>query len=380
MNPGDGHLIFRQLKELIRKEILILIRDRQTVMLLFLMPVALIFFLSLALEGVWTDKLTGRKIQIVVKNESHSAKANLLEEKIKSNKQIQAIDGPPGMDKDKIFQDGKTQAVVTIPPGFEDGERPVEIYFDPAIDAGYKIAARSLMTSLIVEVVMGIDNLDTVIAGLLVEKTKPNRDLPTPLQQTVPAYAIFAMFFIAIPMSIGFIKEKADGTLQRLFNYPVNANIIAAGKVVPYYLINLMQFGLMLLVGVFLMPRILGMSLQLGETPWHLIPVTLIVALSSTAFGVLVASLARSPEQSSTLAATAAILMAVFGGIMVPHVVMPLFMKKLAMISPMYWAHQAYLDVFLRDAPLAVIAPRLIVLTVFAGICFYIAGRRVQWI
>ena len=42
--------------------------------------------------------------------------------------------------------------------------------------------------------------------------------------------------------------------------------------------------------------------------------------------------------------------MAVFGGIMVPHVVMPLVMKKLAMISPMYWAHQAYLDVFLRDA------------------------------
>lgn len=373
-------MILRQLKELIRKEILILIRDRQTVMLLFLMPVALIFFLSLALEGVWTDKLSGRKIQMVVKNESHSAKADLLEEKIKSNKLIQAVDFPPGTDKDKIFQDGKTQAVVTIPPGFEDGGRPVEIYFDPAIDAGYKIAARALMTSLIVEVVMGIDNLDTVIAGLLVEKTKPNRDLPTPLQQTVPAYAIFAMFFIAIPMSIGFIREKTDGTLQRLFNYPVNANIIALGKVVPYYLINLTQFGLMLMVGVFLMPRLLGMSLALGETPWHLIPVTLVVALSSTAFGVLVASLARSPEQSSTLAATAAILMAVFGGIMVPHVVMPLFMKKLAMISPMYWAHQAYLDVFLRDAPLAVIAPRLIVLTVFAGICFYIAGRRVRWI
>ena len=373
-------MIFQQLKELIRKEILILIRDRQTVMLLFLMPVALIFFLSLALEGVWTDKMAGRKIQIVVKNESHSPKANLLEKKIKVSPQIQTVDRPSRMDKDEIVADGKTQAVVTIPPGFEDGDRPVEIYFDPVIDAGYKIAARSLITSLIVEVVMGIDNLDTVISGLIVEKTKPNRDFPTPLQQTVPAYAIFAMFFIAIPMSIGFIREKTDGTLQRLFNYPVNANMIALGKVIPYYFINLAQFALMLMVGVFLMPRILGMPFYLGEYPWYLIPVTLIVAASSTAFGVLVASLARSPEQSSTLAATASVLMAVFGGIMVPHVVMPLFMKKLAMVSPMYWAHQAYLDVFLRDASFVVIAPKLIVLTVFAGICFYIAGRRVQWI
>ena len=98
------------------------------------------------------------------------------------------------------------------------------------------------------------------------------------------------------------------------------------------------------------MPPIVGIPFYLGEHPWYLIPVTLIVAASSTGFGVLVASLARSAEQSSTLAATGAVLMGVFGGIMVPHVVMPVVMKKLAMISPMYWAHQAYLDIFLRDA------------------------------
>jgi ABC-2 type transport system permease protein len=105
----------------------------------------------------------------------------------------------------------------------------------------------------------------------------------------------------------------------------------------------------------------------------------MIVAAASTGFGVLVAALARSPEQSSTLAATGAILMGVFGGIMVPHTVMPLVMKKLAMISPMYWAQQAYMDIFLRDAAFVTILPKLIVLTLFAGICFYIAGRRVQW-
>ena len=71
--------------------------------------------------------------------------------------------------------------------------------------------------------------------------------------------------------------------------------------------------------------------------------------------------------------------MGVFGGIMMPHVLMPMVMKKLAIISPMYWAHQAYLDIFLRDAAFNIILPKLIVLTVFAGICFYIAGRRIKW-
>jgi ABC-2 type transport system permease protein len=226
---------------------------------------------------------------------------------------------------------------------------------------------------------MGIDNQDGVIAGLLVEKTKPNKEFPTPLQQNLTAYAIFAMFFIAIPMSVGFLREKKDGTLQRLFTYPVSTNLVILGKIIPYYLINVLQFVLMLLIGVYVMSHIISFSFNLGEHPWHMIPVTMVVAAATTGFGVLVAALARTPEQSSTLAATGAILMGVFGGIMMPHVLMPMVMKKLAMISPMYWAHQAYLDIFLRDAPLAAILPKLMVLAVFAGICFYIAGRRVQW-
>jgi ABC-2 type transport system permease protein len=370
----------RQLKELVKKEIWILLRDKQTILLLFVMPVALIFFMTLALKGVYTDKISNRQIQMVVENESKSAKANLLEEKIRSHKLIEPVIRPRGADNERIFEDGRTQALVIIPKGFDEGERPVEIYFDPVLDTGYKIAVRSLMTSLTVEVVMGIDNLDGVVANLLVEKTKPNRDIPSPLQQTVPAYAIFAMFFIAIPMSIGFLKEKNDGTLQRLFTYPVSPSAVALGKIVPYYIINVVQFLLMMLVGVLMGPHVVGLPFQVGEHPGCLIPVTLVAGAATTGFGVLVAALARTPEQSSTLAATGAILMGVLGGIMVPHFVMPVMMKKLAMISPMYWAHQAYLDVFLRDAAFGLILPKLIVLTGFAGICFYVAGRRVRWI
>jgi len=136
---------------------------------------------------------------------------------------------------------------------------------------------------------------------------------------------------------------------------------------------------LMLLVGVFVAPYIIGVSFNLGLHPWHVIPITLVVSAAATGFGVLVAALARTPEQSSTLAATGAILMGVLGGIMVPYFVMPVMMKKLAMISPMYWAHQAYLDVFLRGANWNLMLPKMAVLTLFAAACFYIAGRKVKW-
>jgi len=283
------------------------------------------------------------------------------------------------LDKDRIFEQGKAQVLVVIPKGFEDGTKPVELYFDPVFETGYKIAVRSLMTSLTVEVVMGIENLDTVVAGLIVEKTKKNMDIPGPLQLTVPAYAIFAMFFIAIPMSIGFIKEKNDGTLQRLFTYAISPNTVALGKIIPYYIINIIQLVLMLLAGVCLSPYLMNTPFQMGSHPGHLIPVTLVVAAATTGFGVWIASLARTFEQASTLAATGAILMGVLGGIMVPYFVMSHTMQKLAVISPIYWAHQSYLDVFLRDADFQILWPKLAVLLIFAAACFYTAGRRIKW-
>ncbi|MBN1470438.1 MAG: ABC transporter permease [Syntrophaceae bacterium] len=369
----------RKLKELIRKEILILLRDRQTIPVLFIMPVALIFFLSLAMQGIYTEKITGQRITVVIETAGGSPKAALLAGKINAHKLIQRVERPQGYDNNKLFEYGRAHAVIFIPDEFENGTKPVEMEFDPVLDAGYKAAVRSLMTSLTASVVMGIDDMEAMAASFIVEKTKKNKSLPGPLQQSVPGWSIFAMFFIAIPMSIGFLREKNDGTLQRLFTYPVGANLIIFGKLIPYYLINLIQFALMLLVGIWIMPLFIKFPFTLGSHPWHLIPVTLVVAAASTGFGVMIAALGRSPEQSSALAATGAVMMAVFGGIMVPHVVMPIFMKKLAMISPMFWAHQAYLDVFVRDADFSSILPKLAVLTFFALVCFYIAGRKVKW-
>lgn len=356
-----------------------MLRDRQTIPLLFIMPLALIFFLSLALQGVYADKVTGRRIFLVLDTAEQTPKALQLEKKIAGNKLIERILRPSGYDNDRLFEYGKAQAAVFIPAGFGSGAKPVEIQFDPVLDAGYKQALRSLITGLTAEVVLGIDDIEAMTANMVVEKTKQNRSFPSPLQHSVPAWSIFAMFFIAIPMSISFLREKNDGTLPRLFTYPVGANLVALGKLIPYYLINVIQIVLMLLLGIYLMPHITGLSFDPGENLPHLIPVTLIVAAASTGFGVLVASFARTPEQASTLAATGAVLMGVFGGIMVPHVVMPLLMKKLAMASPMYWAHQAYLDIFLRGASVVNILPKLVVLAIFALFCFYIAGRRIKW-
>lgn len=64
-----------------RKELLILLRDRQTIPLLFIMPLALIFFLSLALQGVYADKVTEQQIALVLESAERTPKSLQLEKK-----------------------------------------------------------------------------------------------------------------------------------------------------------------------------------------------------------------------------------------------------------------------------------------------------------
>ena len=162
--------MFRQFKELIRKEVLILLRDRQTVMLLFLMPVALIFFLSLALKGVYVDKVAGHKVRLIIENASQSSKSLKLEQRIASSPIVERMTKPGKLDEDRIFETSDVQAAVFIPRGFEDGEHPVQVRFDPVLDAGYRIAIHSLISGHVMEVVMDAENLEQVVSQTLLLK------------------------------------------------------------------------------------------------------------------------------------------------------------------------------------------------------------------
>src|SRR4029434_1168268 len=110
--------------------------------------------------------------------------------------------------------------------------------------------------------------------------------------------------------------------------------------------------------------------------PAPLVAGALAAAFAATGFGALVASVSRTIEQASALGATAVVVMAVAGGIMVPVFIMPRPMRAGALASPLYWGHQAYLDVMLRDAPFATLAPKLAILVGFAVVFLTLASWR----
>jgi ABC-2 type transport system permease protein len=189
--------------------------------------------------------------------------------------------------------------------------------------------------------------------------------IPNAVQHNVPAWTLFAMFFICIPLAGNIIKEREDGSAFRLLTMPGSYFIVMLGKLLTYTIVSLIQFGLMLGVGLFILP-LLGMpQLNIGDNLPLLSLIALSAGLAATGFGLLVGTVATTHDQASLFGAVFIIILAAIGGVWVPTFVMPEIMKTISVISPLNWGLESFYAVFIRNSTLKEIWPEILKLWIF---------------
>ena len=382
-----------------RKELLQIVRDRNALALLFLMPALFILIMSLALQGGFEAR---RQVQVDYyfvdeANTQGSADLMRLMDETGSFRRLSA-EAPLAEIRARVARDeakfllvvaadfderlgiGDTAANLEVAPGTE---LPLAMLFEARV--------RQALTSLYFEQGLGpvleagglsID-AESLAALLEVESLyegERGRQIPTSVQQGVPAWLLFAMFFVAVPLSTTLITERQNGTLARLSTMSLPAWQLMLGKMLPYLAINLCQVVVMLLVGVYLVPLLGGDRLVLGDSWGGLSLMALATSFSAVAFGLLVAQLVRTHEQATITSGVLNIVMAAIGGIMVPRFLMPETMQMLAWVSPMTWGMEGYLDLFLRGGTVVDILPECAGLAAFAavmlGLALLVSHRR----
>jgi len=89
------------------------------------------------------------------------------------------------------------------------------------------------------------------------------------------------------------------------------------------------------------------------------------VSFGAVALALFIATVARTTEQATTIGGVLNIIFGALGGVMVPTFVMPLFMQKLANLSPMSWGMEGFLDIFLREGSTVDVLPESLALFLF---------------
>jgi ABC-2 type transport system permease protein len=223
-----------------------------------------------------------------------------------------------------------------------------------------------------------------VTAGLLqvVERQfGPGGSLPSAAQQNVPAWTLFGMFFIVVPMAGGLVRERQEMILARLMTLPVSPLLLLAGRVLTYLAVCLAQALLIAAIGRFLLPLLGASQLELGNAPpAALLLMALSSALAAAGYGILVGSLARSYEQASIFGAISVVVAAAIGGVMVPVFAMPPTMQRLSALSPLNWGLEGFLDLLVRGGQIAAVGPEALRLLGFGLFCLIgaaaVIGRR----
>ncbi|MGC8827263.1 MAG: ABC transporter permease [Anaerolineae bacterium] len=207
----------------------------------------------------------------------------------------------------------------------------------------------------------------TAPAGMQAEK------YPDTFQQNVPGYTIYGIFWIVSLLAGSVLQEKREGTFRRLLVAPMSRAVMLAGKLLPYYIINLIQLVIMLGASSLLF----GMSL--GHSPAGLVAVSLAAAAAATGLGVLVAALARTEAQVGGLTVLLLLTMSALGGCFVPRFIMPGWLKTIGLITPHAWALDAYQDLLVRGYGLQKVLPKVSALAAFAGAFFGIGVWRFRF-
>ena len=200
------------------------------------------------------------------------------------------------------------------------------------------------------------------------------------VQHNVPAWAIFGMFFIVVPMAGYLIRERDEGSALRVALAPHSAWPVIAGKVLFYTLVCTVQFVLMCCIGLWVIPLMGLPRLALGPNWWALIPVVPAIGLVATSYGMFVGTVFRTTSQAMPFGAISIVILAALGGIWVPVDLLPRSVQIAAWISPLHWSHEGVNAVLLRGGGLTAVLPMVGALVALSAVLLgvaYAKGRRV---
>jgi len=195
-------------------------------------------------------------------------------------------------------------------------------------------------------------------------------------QSTIPGFTVLFVFLAAQTTASSIYEEKKIGSFRRLVAAPLSKAQLLAGKILPNFLIGLVQIVVIFIFGSLGM-RLLGLSpLPIEKAPLGTILIAVSLALCSSAFGIAIAALARTENQISGLSTLSIWGMGLLGGSLVPLFVLERFLGPVPMIVPHYWANRAFDDLLIRGLGLGDIALDLAVLLGFSLLFFTIGLWR----
>ncbi|HEU5304557.1 MAG TPA: ABC transporter permease, partial [Gemmatimonadales bacterium] len=354
----------------VRKEALHLLRDRQTLSILILLPVLQVLIFGFAVR---TDV---REIPLIIVDPTPDVATRELRERFAASDRFRILDvAPSTLVLDSRFRDGSLRQALVLPRDVErrigrGDSLPVQLLTDGSdpntggIMQGY---ATTIVQRWHADVAPGA-------GALRIEPVSRMRYNPT-LESShlfVPGLIAFVLTIIsALMTAVSITREKETGTMEMLLVSPIRPGAIVAGKVMPYIVLGFMSVLLVLAVARLVFEVPLRGSLTL------LLTVSGLYILTALALGIVISTKAPT-QRTAMIFALAGLMMPtlLLSGFIFPLDSLPGWLRAVSYVVPARWFLLVVRGIMIKGAGLATLWQEILVLVGMTAFLLAAGSRR----
>ena len=172
--------------------------------------------------------------------------------------------------------------------------------------------------------------------------------------------AVFVLFFTFILTGVGFLRERAQGTLERLQTTLVGSFDIMLGYMLGFLLFAVVQTAVILAFTVFVL------RIEYVGSLWEIGAVLLLLVTVAVSLGIFISSFASNEFQVVQFIPIVLAPQIFLSGVIIPVEQMPTLFEWISVVLPLTYAVEALREIMLRDAGLAALWPELAAIGAFS--------------
>jgi ABC-2 type transport system permease protein len=361
----------KKLLVFIRKEFYHVSRDPRTLLIMFGLPVVQIILFGFAL----TSEV--KNIDILISDNSKDIITTQITAKIKATHYFFVQEKTIGNSEiQKTFKKGKVQCVLVFPANFSDdlshsGKAQIQIITDGS-DPNTAKTIVNYLTTLIGSYQQASFPTAALQYQIITEpRMLYNEDDNGSLNFIPGVMALILMLVCTALTSVSIVKEKELGTMEVLLVSPFRPVMVLVAKAVPYFLLSLLNFTIILLLSVFLLHiEVKGNLLLLfGESALFI--------LTCLSLGLLISN-STNAQQTALLISMMGMMLPtiIFTGFIFPLENMPRIFQIIANLVPSKWYFIIIKSVMLKGLGLQYVWKETLILIAMATILLTIALKK----
>lgn len=398
-----------------KKDLLQVLKDRNSLFFLFAVPLVLVAVIGLAFGNFFGNGSSQITITVAVSNQDNGTIGKSIVDALHINTNQLAITvnlyNDPGQVKDQVANNSNVNAGIVIPAGTTDkftaasqsGTLPknlMQFYALPSNNDPRATIVQNIVTSVLSSQFAGTSAVGQVYsvcnqsgnhcAQNSIDATTIARNVGQAsafggqsavqsltagkaikinnFDQTLPGYAIFFALFGLNAAAGTILQEKEDGTFRRLLIAPVQKYALLGGKLLAQFLLTLAQLVVLFIIGYF------AFHLDIGSWP-AVIALLIGASFAATGLGILLVSFVKTRRQLSSIVPLVVIITSAIGGAWWPLFLEPTWMQQIAKIGLTAWAMEGLNGVMILGKDFTQVLPDVLGLLVYGLICFAIAMR-----